>query len=311
MKVLITGADGFLGRYLAAALLDQQHVVCGIHHGPLKKAANPKVLWWRADVTDTRSMRRIVGEFRPQAVVHLAAMAVPRLSWSAIPETFRVNVRGTLSVLEALRLEAPAARLLFASSIQVYGQQFQWKSHLREEDIPWPHSPYGASKAVAELACLNYAAQAGLDVIIMRLTNSLGKGLSAELVFPEWCRQIAGAERSSSRRVLETGNLGVWREFLNVKDTAAAMELLLRRGRRGQIYNICTGRVELLKGYVDFLRRQSAVPLKVVTRKARLRPMDPRVMSTAGRKIRKLGWRPQHSVRAALTEILSEWRQRE
>jgi len=311
MRVLITGADGFLGRYLAAELLDRRHTVCGTYRRLLKKGSNAKVLWRRADVIEPDSMRRLVRSFRPQAVIHLAAMTVPRLSWSAIPDTFLVNVRGTLSVLEALRTEAPSARFLLASSIQVYGHKFALKSRPREDEVLWPQSPYGASKALAELACLNYAAQYGLDVVIVRLANSLGKGLSTELVFPDWCRQIVKVERGSARPVLETGNLGVWREFLHVKDTVAAMELLLRRGRRGGIYNTCTGKVRLLRAYVDYLKRQSAVPLKVVTRKARLRLMDPRVMAASGEKIRKLGWRPHHSIDAALTEILNEWRQQD
>ncbi len=309
-KVLVSGADGFFGGHLVPLLVARGYQVTATYRKQRSANVDTKVRWICVDITDGKSVCALVARLKPEAVIHLAALTIPRHSWEAIPETFRVNVGGTLSFLEALRLHAPAARFLLASTIQVYGRKFLDKEGVREDSRIWPESPYAMSKAVAELACFDYAARFGLNTVILRIANSLGRGLSPDLVFPQWCRQIVRAEKNEAPPRLETGNLHVLREFLHAKDTVAAMELLLRRGKRAHVYNASTGEVKTLQSYAAFLCAQARVPLRVVRRKDLQRRLEARRISAKGEKLRALGWRPQFSARAGLMEILEEWRER-
>ena len=152
--ILVTGADGFVGSHLLAVLGEQARSLDG-------------------DVTDAQAMADAVGRGRPVAVVHLAAGSSVGASWSDPGEAWRVNALGTVNVLEAVRTQAPDARVLVVSTGEVYG---------RAEDIPTtedapvaPLSPYAASKAAAEVAA-GQAQRAGLDVVVARAFQHEGPG---------------------------------------------------------------------------------------------------------------------------------------
>ncbi len=309
-SVLVTGASGFCGRHLCRHLSETGFRVTGTwHHTSVRKKLS-RVNFIRCNLLSFSEIQKLIKRVKPDFVCHLAAMSVPRLSWKLENETFEVNTAGTIYLLEALRRLSPKTKFLFASTVQVYGRTFREGRPVRETDLMWPENPYAASKAAAESACLDYFHRFGIPVVVARAFNHLGRGQTLQFVLSDWCRQVALAEKGKRRRVLEVGNLDAYRDFLHVKDVVRAYEILLAKGNAGEIYNICYGKVRILKDYVNFLRQKSKVPLKVEVQGKRLRRNDPPVMKGNASRLHALGWRPELSPLKALEELLEEWREK-
>ena len=306
-RILVTGAGGFCGRHLCSYLAQKSHPVVGTYRGHTPQGLKG-VRLLPLEMTDRQGVDDLIRRVRPSFVYHLAAQSVPRYSFKEPEKTFDANAAGTLYLLDALRRWSPHARILLASSIQVYGHSFRRGKAVGERDLLWPESPYAASKIMAEGACLDFMNRFGISVVIARAFNHLGRGQPLHFVFSDWCRQIALAEIGQHRPVLEVGNLEAYRDFLHVRDVLSAYTLLMKKGRDGAIYNICSGKVRLLRDYVDFLLQKAKVAMRVEVQKKRLRRYDPSTMKGNASKLRALGWRPRHSPFKALEELLNEWR---
>lgn len=307
-RVLVTGATGFLGRQLLEILKKHKGSIAGTYlkGAPFKR--EPKICYLPLNILKTNDVKAIVEEFKPDWIFHLAAMTIPRHSWADIEGTFQANVRGTLNILEAVRRQGFRTRIFFASTIQVYGRSFHHKSPLNEKGTLWPESPYAASKAIAEFAILNYAQRFGMNVVIGRFANSVGRGQPSALVFPEWCRQIAAIEESRKPGQLETGDLSVQRDFLNAADTARAMVAIMKNGQSGGIYNVASGRVVKLKAYADYLSSQASQKIQFKPVSHLMRKSEPKRMAVNISRLKKLGWRPKDSLEQGLQDLLQECR---
>lgn len=309
-RVLITGASGFVGRHLANLLIKKGYEVAGTYsvHRPSRLSAIKKCRYLRLDLLNERSIASVLKKEAPDYVFHLAAQSIPRLSWQN-PELFiNVNTAGSIRLFQAILKTKTASRILLVSTNLVYGDTFRKKRQIRENDVSLPLNPYAMSKALAELAAMNFVAQHGLDIVIARPFNHLGVGQNPTLVFSDWCRQIAAAEKGDQPPYLCVGNLDSYRDFLHVEDVVRAYELLMRKGKAGEAYNINSGSVVLLEDCVNYLIRSAKVPLKLKVEAKRLRRDDPPYISGSTRKIRALGWRPRRSAFEALSELLDFWR---
>ncbi len=310
-RVLVTGSAGFLGRTLLPLLQREGHQITGTYLNEKPFLPGPRVQYACLDILNSGQVFSLIQKLRPDWIFHLAGMAIARDSWRDIAGTFQANVYGTLHILEAVRRLALPSRFFLASSIQVYGRQFRKKEKIEERTVFWPETPYAATKAIAELAALDYAGRFGLDVVVGRFANSVGPGQPSVLVFSEWCRQIARIEQGQKKAVLETGNLQVYREFLHAQDTAAGMLVLMKKGRRGEVYNVASGKACLLKDYARFLAGRCSRKIHMQTRKSHLRSYDPVKISVSAAKLKKLGWQPRRRIEEGLLELLQEWRARE
>jgi len=313
LKALVTGASGFCGRYLSAYLLEKGYTVVGTCHKKRKPDPSLPIVLHPLEMSDADQTALLIRQECPDIVFHLAALAIPRLSWGDEVKTFEVNAAGTVHLLDALRRFAPQARFLMASSVQVYGRAFRRGKAVCESDLIWPESPYAVSKAVAELACLDYHLRFGIPVVIARAFNHIGAGQAANLVLSDWSRQVALAERGSGtgrQQTLKVGNLDAWRQFLHVADVVRAYELLIRKGKPGKIYNISLEKTDHLRDYAELLVRSSEVPLKIEVDEKRLRREDPHVMRGTSARLRALGWKPRRTAFEALEEMLHDWRRK-
>lgn len=308
-RVLVTGAAGFLGQQLLRLLKNHRGSITGTYlkGAPLNRQS--KIRYVPLNILNAREVTGFFAEYQPHWVFHLAALTIPRHSWTDIEGTFQANVRGTLNILEAARLQKFPSRIFFASTIQVYGRSFHQKAPLDEKGTLWPESPYAASKAVAELAILNYAQKFDLDAVIGRFANSVGPGQPSALVFPEWCRQIAAMERGKIPLSLTTGNLNVYRDFLHAKDTARAMVVIMKKGQSGGIYNVASGKVRKLKEHADFLLKQSSRKIQLKSATSLTRKSEPVRIAVQSRRLRKLGWAPKYRVEQGLQDLLQECRE--
>ncbi len=269
MHALVTGGNGFVGRHLVAAL----------------REAGSRVTLLQGDIRDPRRARG----FRGDAVFHLAAKSHPGQSRLSPDETFEINTLGTARLLEAL--EGFGGRVLIVSSAEIYRLVGR---PIRETDPLDPRNPYAWSKVMAEAVA---RAQDRLDVVIARPFNHTGPGQKESFVCGSFARQVVTGP------VVRVGQLDSVRDFLDVRDVVAAYRLLIERGRRGETYNIASGRGWRIGDLLDTLIRLSGRSVRVVQDPRRLRPADVQV-GDATRLRRATGWRPRHDLRATLADMI-------
>ena len=261
MKVLVTGADGFVGGWLTRALLEAGHTVTGVHRSGgrpspiLSPQEQARVAWREMELRDGGSvLPALAGEW--DAVVHLAGVSSgaearrdPGLAWD-------VNAAGSARLAEALGATVGDGHagpvLLFVSTAEVYGQGAGVLR--REHDALLPCSPYAASKAGAEVAVQEVARRTGLRVIVARPFQHTGPGQDTRFVIPALARRLRAAKRGGDATI-KTGNLDVIRDLLDVRDVVAAYLALLERGTAGEPYNVATGTGYALAAVLDRLQR--------------------------------------------------------
>ena len=281
--VLVTGAGGFVGRHLLAEL-DERAVAA------------------QADVTDGDALAAELRAARPAAIVHLAAASSVADSWRSGAETWRVNVLGTVGLLDAVRAEAPDARTLVVSTGEVYGPTPERPA--REDDPPAPLSPYAASKAAAELAAARAARAEGLDVVVARPFQHVGPGQDERFAIGSWTAQIARVEAQGGG-VLEVGDLTVRRDLTDVRDVARAYRLLLDPAVPAGTYNVSTGRPVELATVVETLAGLARVPVEVRENPALMRRVDVPVLAGDPARIEAAtGWRPELPLARTLADAL-------
>jgi GDP-4-dehydro-6-deoxy-D-mannose reductase len=242
---------------------------------------------------------------RPRAVVHLAALSWVAQSWREPARVWEVNVVGTVNVLEAVRREQPRARVLFASTGEVYGRADRLP--VPESAPVAPVSPYAASKAAAEIAC-GQGREAGLDVVVARAFQHEGPGRDERFAVGSWARQLAELELDGGG-VLRVGNLDVERDITDVRDVCRAYRMLLDPSVEGGTYNVASGRSMRLQEVLDLLVELVSCPVTVEPDPERLRPVDiPVLCGDASRLERATGWWPQIPLERMLADTLEEAR---
>ncbi|MGB6985173.1 MAG: GDP-mannose 4,6-dehydratase [Candidatus Aquilonibacter sp.] len=300
MRAVVTGATGFVGRYLIEALKEAGYetLACG---GPKDANALP------IDLLEISSLRAALELGRPHVVFHLAAATFVPDSLAAPMATYLTNVRGTANVAQAVREHASntgaRVRLLFTSSAEVYGLQPAESFPLRESVAPSPANPYAASKAAAEMLLLGEARSFGLDVVIARAFNQIGPGQSDRFAVANFAMQLAQIAAGAAP-LLFVGNLDAKRDFLDVRDVVRAYVALASDGASGEIYNVCSGAARSMRDVLRELIIAAHVPVEVRDDPARARPSDvPLSLGDPSKLHAATGWTPQIPFPASIRDI--------
>lgn len=313
MRVYVTGAEGFVGRYLVRALLEAGHEVraCIRPGGPLEvpgltreqRAAVARV---PIEVLDTASVEAALSG-RPDAVVHLAAIASGADARRDAGAAWAVNASGTARVAETLgrlreRGEADP-RLLLVSTAEVYGAGPAGPPRPRVETDPLvPCSPYAASKVGAEVAALEVGRRTALRVVVARPFPHTGPGQSDRAVTPAFAARLRAARRTGAATV-PVGNLEPVRDFLHVRDVVRAYLALLERGEPGEAYNVASGSGVALAELFRRLAALLGVAAEPLPDPALRRSADiPHLVGDATKLTAATGWRPS----IALDQILKD-----
>jgi GDP-4-dehydro-6-deoxy-D-mannose reductase len=302
-RALVLGATGFAGRHFvdaaAAAGLD-------VVSAARERGAADVV----CDLLDPASIRDVLADSEPDAVVNLAGAASVGRSWDDPDATMAVNATGAVNLLEAVSEKAPAARVLCVSSGEVYGAPDESQLPLTESAPVRPVNPYGESKAEMELGCERFSRD-GLEIAVMRAFNHTGPGQSDSFAASSFARQIATAEAEGRDTVeLRTGDLSPGRDFSDVRDVVRAYALAVEQGLTGA-YNVCSGRAVPIAALVDGLAAHARVEISVAVDGSRLRPGEaPRVVGSFDRLQAAAGWEPEIGLDRTLGDLLEWWRGR-
>lgn len=294
MRVLVTGARGFVGARLVARLASEGDEVVGVDR--------------ETDVRDGGALSGAVSAARPEAVAHLAAISFVPESQAEPAESFRVNFLGTRNLLEAVLREAPGARVLVVGSGAVYGSAAPGAPAFDEQAPLRPRSPYAWTKAAADRLAAHYAGL-GLAVVRVRPFNHTGPGRPDHFVESSFARQLAARERGLEDGPLRVGNLDAVRDFLDVADVVDAYLRLLRGEAASGVYNVASGHGRAVGDVLAALVALSTAKPETEIDPARWRPTDVSIGDATALRA-ATGWAPQVPLEQSLAALLDDWRAR-
>lgn len=316
-RILVTGATGFVGPHVLAALAGRVPASAMIETwgGPGSRSALPSQLpTRRLDIADDAAVADAVAAFRPSHVLHAAGLSIAGDAERDPARAFATNLTGTRALAEAVLRHAPGALFVFVSSAQVYGKSFATGAALDETALLGPLHTYATTKAAADLSMEEFAAR-GLHTLRLRPFNHAGPGQSPRLVIARFARAIALIEAGRDPPVLAVGNLKVARDFLDVADIASAYVAALEQGQAlkpGTILNIASGIAWPIGVVLDKLLALSSATVEIKSDPTLFRGDEVSIMrGDAGRAKALLGWSPTISLDAMLPRVLADWRQRE
>ena len=323
VRSLITGAGGFVASHLTDLLVSKGEEVGGTYrwNEDLRSVDRnrDKMRLFQADLTDLSSLLRVMQEYRPDFIYHLAAESFVPSSFVSPIATWYANAIGTLNLLESVRdtrehlgKDRFDPVMHICSSSEVYGQ-------VRKEDLPInedarlrPQSPYAASKVAEDALALQYFDSFGIKTLRTRMFTHTGPGrtmMSAEVNFAS---QIARIEKGKQEPIVRVGNLDSVRTFADVRDAATAYHMLVRQCPPGEVYNIGGDRTMKVGEMLDYLISLSPRKNDIthVVAPELLRPSDVTLQIPDVTKFKKqTGWEPKIPFEQTMSDLLNWWRE--
>jgi nucleoside-diphosphate-sugar epimerase len=328
-RVLVTGAQGFLGRHVVNTLLDFHHKakILGIGRSSYMQEAFTHSIRWATkripapvpaylrlnenqegyeyaalDLQHKSATTDLIREFQPDVVIHLAS----GLRGDSVEDLMRIGVEGTVSLLEALAgLKKTKVRFICGSSGGVYGCVPESLLPIREDTATAPADLYALVKLTSEHACRILGQMNGIEVIYARLFNLVGPGQDERHVCGRFAAQAAAISLGLQFEVLQTGDLESTRDFIDVRDGARAIVLLAERARAGEIYNIASGKETAIGSILTTILEQAGLGNRVRVQRGGGPPTAVRRHVGCTARLRSLGFQREHSIEASLRDLLN------
>lgn len=296
-KLLITGGMGFVGGFVQEVLADPANCY-GLDLIPLSNA----------DIRDADGLARSCSATRPDFVVHLAAQSFIPQSFADPQETFEINFLGTLNLLQALKQSGFKGRMLFVGSGDMYGLVLPESLPVTESLSLKPRNPYAVSKVAAEALCYQWSQTEEMDIVMVRPFNHIGPGQSERFAVSDFARQTAEIKLGRREAEILVGDIDVTRDFTDVRDVVRAYLLLLLEGRRGEIYNVCSGKESSIRGILEQLMALAGVRASIRQDSARFRPAEQkRICGSYDKLAAATQWRPEIKLEQSLADNLNYW----
>jgi GDP-4-dehydro-6-deoxy-D-mannose reductase len=300
MRVLVTGASGFVGRHVTRSLRARGDDVTEWHFNDAHADPGTVVDLCDAAAVARQDLRNL------DAVIHLAGLAQVSRSFAEPAPYLTINALVVINLFEALLHQSSFPRVLVVSTGGVYAAT----ADLVTEDSPLdPSSPYVVSKMAQENLGYYYAKR-DFEVIVARPFNHIGPGQQPGFLVSDVCSKIAELERRGGG-TLNVGDLASSRDYTDVRDVAEAYRALLEEGRPGETYNVCSGSSHTGEEIVRALLELAKTPISPKRVASLARPTDASTVSASNEKLRRAtGWGPVIPLETTLSETLEYWRNR-
>lgn len=318
MKVLVTGAGGMVGSHMVELLHGQGHDVLGTYYKPTTDITelDPAIKMEECDVRYYQAVLRVIMQFQPEQIYHLAAQSYPTVSWSHPEATMETNINGTINIYEAIkavRMVRPDydPMVVVACSSAEYGQT------LNELEDPYveetaelkPLHPYGVSKVGQDLLSFQYFMNNHIRCIRVRIFNSTGTRKVND-VTSDFTKRAVLAEKSGVYE-LQVGNLETRRAIMDQRDLINGLMLLAEKGRAGEVYNLSSERCYQMRDIVTMIEEQIGHKFKIKVDPKLLRPTDEKIIIGNVEKLKRdTGWSQQIDMEQTIADMLDYWRRK-
>jgi GDP-4-dehydro-6-deoxy-D-mannose reductase len=302
-RALVTGGTGFVGQWLARALLGEGYHVTALGlHAPAAAILAPNeqsaVQWRHGDIRDVAALGAALDDVEPDVIFHLAGVSFIPEAREAPTATYDVNVLGAVRLLtEVARRRASGVVdpvVLIIGSATQYGRHEVAEMPLEEEAEQRPLDVYASSKAAQEIAALQLHRAEGLRVICTRSFNHSGAGHPDHFLLPALVRRVL-ALRDEQSPELRLGNDSI-RDYLHVADVVRAYLLLAREGEAGEVYNVCSGDGVSVRQLANEVLLRVGATAEITTDPALVRGVDVPVLVGSPAKLQNAtGWQPTHT----------------
>jgi len=294
--LLVTGGAGFIGSNFVRFLREKYRIIVvdALKYGSnLNNLKDLNIKFVKGNICDYKLMTELIKNV--DAIVNFAAESHVDRSISGPYPFIESNIVGTYTILEAIRKVNPEVKLVHISTDEVYGDMKE--GSFKENDPLRPSSPYSASKASSDMLVLSYVKTYNLNAVITRCTNNFGPYQFPEKLIP---KAIIRASRDEKIPIYGSGeNI---RDWIYVLDHCEAIEVILNKGEKGEIYNISGSNektnLEVAKKILSLMGKDNLIEF------VEDRPGHDIRYSLDSSKIRKLGWKPKHSFKKALEKTI-------
>ena len=318
-KYLITGYSGFVSRHFLE-YLDKNETYASIKgldvqepefsHDSYKTI---RVDFEKIDLLDQDRVESIIFNFQPDYIVHLASYSSVAFSWKEPVLSFQNNMNIYLNLLESIRKLNLPVRILSIGSSEEYGNVDEKSLPLTEEHTPKPLNPYAVARVSQEMISKVYVDGYGLDIVMTRSFNHIGPYQKDIFVISSFAKQLVEIKKNgNSSSELVTGDASIVRDFTDVRDVVVAYDLLLKKGKHGEIYNVCSGEGRSLNDIIDIMAKILNINIHTRVNKKLVRPNDNKIIIGSNEKIkREVGWDNVIPLEKSLTDIIDYWQKYE
>ena len=316
-RYLITGFSGFVGRHFLEYLetLHSPVSVLGVDIVPpdfgLDLLSHVQCDFVKMDLLDREGIEKIILRFQPNYILHLASYSSVAFSWQNPVKSFQNNTNIFLNVIEAVHSINSKVRILSVGSSEEYGDLVGGNALFHEEDTLHPVSPYAVARVSQEMLSRVYAKGYGLDIVMTRSFNHIGPGQKEIFVIASFAKRLVEMKKEGATSPkLMTGDISLIRDFVDVRDVVRAYDGLLKKGRKGEIYNICRGVGYSLKELVQEMVSILGMEVRTEMDERLIRPNDNKVIIGSNAKIKRdIGWAPEIPLRRSLEDVIHFWNQ--
>jgi GDP-4-dehydro-6-deoxy-D-mannose reductase len=267
-----------------------------------------KIHFHQADLMDVPTINRLIVKIQPDYILHLAAQSSVAESWNAPVNSFMNNTNIFLNIVDTVRLNDLSSKILAIGSSEVYGIVEKKDLPLTEEKHVNPANPYAVARVAQEYLARIYAEGYGLDICSTRSFNHCGPGQNDRFVVSSIVKQFILVAQGKQDAEIRIGDGSMVRDFLDVRDVVLAYHLLLKKGKQGEVYNICSGHGYAIRDIVTMLSEMYGIPVRILENRSQIRPMDnPRVIGSYQKIQHDLGWQPTIKFEDSLQSMYKYW----
>lgn len=308
MKVLVTGANGFVGKHLTSELLNRNHeVLAGVRDRSGEGITGAKKVY--VDITDSTCIETILKEMNVDAIIHLAGQSKVSDAWNLPVTTFEVNTLATIQLIQLIGEISPRTKLITVGSSEEYGLSGKYHKKINETTPCLPQNPYASSKLAAGEVGLQLAKKHNLSLIHVRPFNHFGPGQEEGFVISDFSAQIAQIEYGFVEPVMYVGDLSSQRDFTDVRDIVRSYALLLERELETGIYNVSSGIPRKIEDILKNLVSLSKCEINIQVDPQKFRPSEvPSFTGDSSKLWESVKWRPEIDFYDSLKETLNWWR---
>ncbi len=308
MKALIIGGAGFVGNYLIDHLYKCGWSVIAT------KMPNQIIDYMGIDICNLNILNKdniinLLEETRPQYIFHLAAQSSVALSWENPHLTIDVNIQGSVNVLESLRHLSYKPRILLIGSGEEYGSINMSEIPLVESTPQRPSNIYAATKCFQNMIGKIYTDSYNLEIMMVRAFNHIGPMQSPSFVVSDFCKQVSEIEKGMKEPTIKVGNLNVKRDFTDVRDVVRAYFLLIQNGKKGESYNVGSGKAIEINTILQRILSLSTCTISIYKDEKKIRPSDTPIIEANITKLQECtGWSASIPLDQTISDTLNYWR---